>query len=89
MFGNARKLLTGGKGSFGIMYNKKALSMLVGLGLAAGLMGGSATASAASADSFTDVPKDHWSYEALDYLAKEGVIEGMGHLPGWPHDDSL
>ena len=23
---------------------------------------------AASADSFTDVPKDHWSYEALDYL---------------------
>lgn len=78
MFGNARKLLTGGKGSFGIMYNKKALSMLVGLGLAAGLMGGSATASAASADSFTDVPKDHWSYEALDYLAKEGVIEGMG-----------
>lgn len=33
---------------------------------------------AASADSFTDVPKDHWSYEALDYLAREGIIEGMG-----------
>lgn len=38
----------------------------------------SAAVSAASADSFSDVPKDHWSYEALDYLAKEGVIEGMG-----------
>ena len=37
----------------------------------------SATAFAADgADSFSDVPKDHWSYEALDYLAKNGVIEG-------------
>ena len=37
----------------------------------------SATAfAAAGADSFSDVPKDHWSYEALDYLAKNGVIEG-------------
>ena len=37
----------------------------------------STTAFAAdSADSFSDVPKDHWSYEALDYLAKNGVIEG-------------
>lgn len=60
------------------MRNKKALTLLAGLGLAAGLVGGTTTASAASADSFTDVPKDHWSYEALDYLAKEGVIEGMG-----------
>ncbi|MCI6159686.1 MAG: S-layer homology domain-containing protein, partial [Selenomonadaceae bacterium] len=38
----------------------------------------SSTAFAASADSFTDVPKDHWAYQALDYLAKEGVIDGMG-----------
>ena len=37
----------------------------------------SATVFAADgADSFSDVPKDHWSYEALDYLAKNGVIEG-------------
>ena len=57
MFGNARKLLTGGKGSFGIMRNKKALTLLAGLGLAAGLVGGTTTASAASADSFTDVRK--------------------------------
>lgn len=27
-------------------------------------------------DSFSDVPKDHWSYQALDYLAKNGIIEG-------------
>jgi len=39
-------------------------------------MGFSATAFAASADSFSDVPKDHWSYEALDALAKDGIIEG-------------
>lgn len=53
--------------------NKKALAILMGLTISA-----SGTAFAASADSFTDVPKDHWSYEALDYLAHEGVIDGMG-----------
>lgn len=53
--------------------NKKALAILAGL-----TVGMSSTAMAATADSFTDVPKDHWSYQALDYLAKEGVIEGMG-----------
>ena len=53
--------------------NKKALAILTGL-----TVGMSSTAFAATADSFTDVPKDHWSYQALDYLAKEGVIEGMG-----------
>ena len=30
------------------------------------------------AGGFSDVPLDHWSYEALDYLAKEGIIEGYG-----------
>lgn len=54
--------------------NKKALVVL-----AAVTLGTAGTALAASADSFSDVPKDHWSYEALDYLAKEGVIEGMGN----------
>ncbi len=49
------------------------------LGLAIGLsLSASSVALAATADSFSDVPKGHWSYEALDYLAKEGVIEGMG-----------
>lgn len=55
-------------------FNKKAFAVLLALSL-----GISATALASSADSFSDVPKDHWSYEALDYLAKEGVIEGMGN----------
>ncbi|MGN8833210.1 S-layer homology domain-containing protein [Selenomonas montiformis] len=55
--------------------NKKALAILTGLTLSAGL---GSTAFAASADSFTDVPKDHWAYQALDYLAQEGVIDGMG-----------
>lgn len=27
-------------------------------------------------NSFSDVPKDHWAYEALDYLAQHGIIEG-------------
>ena len=34
--------------------------------------------SQAGADGFTDVPKGHWAYDAIDYLAKEGIIEGMG-----------
>lgn len=53
--------------------NKKACAVLAALTLEL-----SGAALAASADSFSDVPKDHWSYEALDYLAQEGVIEGMG-----------
>ena len=54
--------------------SKKVAAILTGLTV--GAMG---QAYAADADSFTDVPKDHWSYEALDYLAREGVIEGMGN----------
>ena len=55
--------------------SKKAMAVLMGLTLTTGI---GSTAFAASADSFTDVPKDHWAYQALDYLAKEGVIDGMG-----------
>lgn len=37
------------------------------------------TATAFAAENpFTDVPKDHWSYDALSMLAKDGVIEGYG-----------
>lgn len=39
---------------------------------------GIAASSAAGADSFSDVPQGHWAYDALDYLAKDGIIEGMG-----------
>ena len=64
-----------GKEVSSMRLNKKALAILTGLTLSAGL---GSTAFAASADSFTDVPKDHWAYQALDYLAQEGVIDGMG-----------
>ena len=54
--------------------SKKALALLVGLTVSV-----SGTAFAAEgADSFSDVPQGHWAYDALDYLAKDGVIDGMG-----------
>ena len=54
--------------------NEKATALLLGLTL-----GISGTAFAADgADSFSDVPQGHWAYDALDYLAKDGVIDGMG-----------
>jgi len=56
---------------------KKALSTMVALALAAGISG---TAMAAdSAGSFSDIPKDHWSYAAVDQLVKDGIIEGYGN----------
>ena len=61
-----------GKEGTGMRFYKKRTAILA---LAFAAL--SATAFAADgADSFSDVPKDHWSYEALDYLAKNGVIEG-------------
>src|ERR1035437_1854934 len=39
-------------------------------------LGATTSAFAASASSFNDVPKDQWSYAALDELAKDGIIEG-------------
>ena len=53
--------------------NKKAMALALCLAL-----GVSGTALADGADSFSDVPQGHWAYDALDYLAKDGVIEGMG-----------
>ena len=54
--------------------SKKALALLIGLTVSV-----SGTAFAAEgADSFSDVPQGHWAYDALDYLAKDGVIDGMG-----------
>jgi len=55
--------------------NKNTAAILAGMMMSTAFGG---TALAATADSFTDVPKDHWAYEALDYLAKDGIIEGMG-----------
>lgn len=53
-------------------FNRKAL---VAAAVVASVSAFNASAFAA-ADSFSDVPKDHWAYEALDYLASEGIIEG-------------
>lgn len=33
-------------------------------------------AGAARAATFSDVPEDHWAYEALDYLQQAGLVEG-------------
>lgn len=54
--------------------NKKMTALLVGLTMS--VAGTAMAAEAAGADSFSDVPKDHWSYQALDFLAKDGIIEG-------------
>jgi hypothetical protein len=42
------------------------------------VMGAFGTTFAAPADSFNDVPKDHWAYQAVQDLAKDGVIQGYG-----------
>ena len=36
-------------------------------------------ASTALANPFSDVPADHWAYDAIDQLAADGVIEGYGN----------
>ncbi|HYE78439.1 MAG TPA: S-layer homology domain-containing protein, partial [bacterium] len=43
--------------------------------LAAGLLMGALVAPA-SADPFSDVPTDHWAYEAIEQLQAEGIVEG-------------
>lgn len=42
------------------------------------LMLGVASSGFAAANPFTDVPKDHWSFDAVQKLAQSGVIEGYG-----------
>lgn len=56
-----------------MLIKKKVATILLGA-----MIGVSGSAFAAGADSLVDVPKEHWSYEALNYLAKNGIIEGMG-----------
>ena len=38
----------------------------------------SATTAFAATNPFKDVPKDHWAYDAVNMLAKDGVLEGYG-----------
>lgn len=52
---------------------KTVLSML-----SACLVMGAATSANAAANPFSDVPADHWAYDAIATLAADGVIEGYG-----------
>lgn len=56
---------------------KKLASLAAAMALTA-VMGGTAMAAEGS---LADVPKDHWSYEAVNQLVKDGIIEGMLMVP--------
>ncbi|WP_378954440.1 S-layer homology domain-containing protein [Pelosinus sp. sgz500959] len=51
-------------------------NLIVGSALALTLNIASPVWAATSTPIFTDVPTNHWSYEALTYLAKAGIIDG-------------
>jgi len=66
-----------------------AVMMLLGIGIAG--LGQTGNGHAEPPDTgglFTDVPRDHWAYEDLEYLAARGIITG---LPGGKYngDDPL
>ena len=42
------------------------------------LVVGAASTTFAAANPFSDVPSDHWSYDAVSKLAQDGVIDGYG-----------
>ena len=44
--------------------------------LAAAFVIGAAGTTFAAANPFSDVPRDHWAYDAVTQLASDGVIEG-------------
>jgi len=46
--------------------------------LAAALVVGAAGTTFAAANPFSDVPRDHWAYDAVTQLAADGVVEGYG-----------
>ena len=46
--------------------------------LSAALLGSCGADAAAAANPFSDVPADHWAYDAVAQLAADGVIEGYG-----------
>ena len=46
--------------------------------LTTALVVGAASTTFAAANPFSDVPSDHWAYDAVTTLAKDGVIEGYG-----------
>ena len=44
--------------------------------LTTALVVGAASTTFAAANPFSDVPADHWAYDAVSQLAADGVIEG-------------
>ena len=46
--------------------------------LSAALVIGAASTTFAAANPFSDVPRDHWAYDAVSQLAGDGIIEGYG-----------
>ena len=46
--------------------------------LTTALVVGAASTTFAAANPFSDVPSDHWAYDAVSQLAADGVIEGYG-----------
>lgn len=52
---------------------KRLLIAVTALGFCA-----AAPVASAAPNPFSDVPKDHWAYEAVEQLAQDGVIEGYG-----------
>ena len=46
--------------------------------LAAALTIGAASTTFAASNPFSDVPRDHWAYDAVTQLAADGVVEGYG-----------
>ncbi|BAL82104.1 putative major envelope protein [Selenomonas ruminantium subsp. lactilytica TAM6421] len=53
--------------------NKKLVSALT-----TALVVGAASTTFAASNPFSDVPADHWAYDAVTQLANDGVIEGYG-----------
>ena len=46
--------------------------------LSAALVIGAASTTFAAANPFSDVPRDHWAYDAVTQLTADGVVEGYG-----------
>ena len=46
--------------------------------LTTALVVGAASTTFAASNPFQDVPADHWAYDAVDQLAKDGVVTGYG-----------
>jgi len=46
--------------------------------LATALVVGAASTTFAASNPFSDVPRDHWAYDAVTKLAADGVVEGYG-----------